>query len=414
MTSFWKYFPAIYLLPFVLATTRFDALSALSEYGRWGVMVLAVGFAGSHSFVRGRGVKLSGFDYCAILFLGICLASYGWSVYPTYSLMRTGSMLLLYLASFWAMWRWMDIYSEDWFWKVLLRSLGGFMAANLLLGSVLLPGEMFGGRFRGIFVNPNNIGLIVSISLPPAFLFWLRSRKKLDFFIVAVLGVNLVAAGSRTGMLASGIAGFGILVLLLKKRPKLALPLAVVGIVGLLMFTQTSFFKENVYREGSLENASNRVEFWRYGEGFIKKRPGLGHGFGADGRIWDHYGINMKSLQLRGYGVMSSYYGMAVNLGRPVTWIFFVSFWGWVLHGLYRYRKNMLHMGYLLTVCGGLILCIFETSLYSAGNPFAYLFWILVMLCVRRACYRKQGVLLNRRGGLAKRRVKSNTQLSEG
>jgi len=404
MNQFWRYFPAVYLIPFVLATTRFEGLSGVSELARWGVMLVAVCFAASQQFRRGRGTGVTGFDFSAIGFLGVCLASYSWSVYPTYTVFRTGSMVLLYLASFWAMWRWVDVYSEDWFWKVLLRTLGGFMAINLLLGSALLPGELIAGRFRGVFENPNNIGMLVAVSLPPAFIYWLRGRGKIDLAIVVVLGLNLMAAGSRTAMLGAGVACIGIMIGLLKKRPKLAIPLVAVLVVGATGFTQTSFFKERILREESLEGASSRTEFWEHGTRFIDRRPELGHGFGTDGRIWEHYGINMKSLQLRGYGVMSSYYGMAVNLGRPVTYLFFGGFWLWVLWGILRYRKNLMHLGYLLTVMGGLLVCVFETALYSAGNCFSYLFWIVVMLCVRRAVYQREKIGLRRDGALAKKR----------
>ena len=395
------------MLPFLLATTRFEELSTLSEYARWAVMMVACYFAWQHDFRRGRGLRMNGFDLAAIGFLAICAASYFWSINPTYSVMRAGSMLLLYVASFWAMWRYMDIYSEDWFWRVLLRALGGVMAVNLLLGSVLLPGELIGGRFRGFFENPNNIGLVAGVSLPLVFLYWLRKREKLDFVIAVVIGLNVVAAGSRTAILAAGLAGLGIVICLMRKRPKLAMAMVVPVLAATVYFIQTDYFTENVLRESSLDNASNRVVFWEFARTFIERRPALGHGFGVDAMVWQHYGLDKQSLQLRGYGVMSSYYGMAVVMGKPVAYVFFTSFWLWVLYGLYKHRANILMVGYLLTIAAGLVICIFETALYSAGNSFAYLFWIVVMLYLRRDVYKRNGIKLNKRGGLQRKAKKA-------
>ncbi|MDA7932158.1 O-antigen ligase family protein, partial [Akkermansiaceae bacterium] len=232
-------------------------------------------------------------------------------------------------------------------------------------------------------------------------------REKVDFVIAVVISLNVLAAGSRTAILAAGLAGLGIVICLMKKRPKLAWASVAAVLLAAVYFIPTDYFTENVLRESSLENASNRVAFWEYARTFIERRPVLGHGFGVDAMVWQYYGYDKQMLQLRGYGVMSSYYGMAVVLGKPVAYAFFTSFWAWVLYGLYKYRTNIVMVGYLLTIVAGLVTCVFEAALYSAGNAFAYLFWIVVMLYLRRDVYKRNGIKLNKRGGLQRKAKKA-------
>jgi hypothetical protein len=55
-------------------------------------------------------------------------------------------------------------------------------------------------------------------------------------------------------------------------------------------------------------------------------------------------------------------------------------------------------------VVSGLLISIVEPALYSAGNCFAFLFWITLMLVLRRASYRRAGVRLGAAGELLRAR----------
>lgn len=412
MPDFWKYFPAIYVLPFIFATTRFEALSSVSENARWAVMVFWVVFAIQNGFSRGTSkikVPLTGFDIVAICVLVSFAASYFWSVDPNYSLFRAGSMLLLYLVTFWALWWYTDIYTEAYLLKIITRTCGMILAANIMIGSLILPGELIAGRFRGVFENPNNIGMIGALILPLLCIQWLRKRQKLDLFLLLAVALNIAAAGSRTSMLAVAIASGGLLFTLTKRKPNLAWGIIIIGLACILGFSQTEYFKEYVLRSGSIESASGRVEFWNHAKSFIANKPLLGHGFGTDGIIWRYYGLDMRTFQLRGYGVMSSYYGLAVCMGKWFAWIFFGAFWLWLISGIIQSRKRLLELGYLFIIMGGLVVSIFETTLYSAGNCFSFLFWIVVMLLVRRKTYRSLGIRLSAPGKFQKASKRKKT-----
>ncbi|MFT6792620.1 MAG: hypothetical protein ACJAR1_000604 [Rubritalea sp.] len=402
MPTFWKYFPAIYLLPFLLATSRFEGLASISEIARWGVMLLAMVYAWCHSFKRGVANKVttSGPECSIVAFLLICFLSCLWSSFPGYTLFRSGSVMILYMASFFGFWVYVDKFSEDWFWHVFLRTLGIYMAFNLFLGGLFFSEEMLAGRFRGVFENPNNIGMISSVAIPMAFRFWLKRKNKWNLGVLIVLAINLAASGSRTGMLAAGIACGGLLLFMSKKHAKLALPLIACAVVGGMIFTQTSYFEESVLRTDSLESGSGRTNFWKYGRMFISEQPLLGHGFGVDGRIWEVYGIEQKSVQLRGYGVMSAYLGMAVCIGVPLTILFMGGLVLFTLNVIIKFKSNLNILSYALAILGGLFVCVFETALYSAGNCFAFFFWIIMMLVCRRISYSKNKVRLSPTGAI--------------
>ena len=141
-----------------------------------------------------------------------------------------------------------------------------------------------------------------------------------------------------------------------------------------------------------MRQASNRTFFWDLGRGYIEKRPDFGHGFGTDVLIHDYYGIALVDLGLRGAGVMSSYYGLAVQIGQPFAYCFFGAIWGFVSHSFIKYWRDYEIASLVGTITSGLVLCFFENVIYSAGNNFCFLFWIIFMLAVRRILYRKMGL----------------------
>ena len=90
---------------------------------------------------------------------------------------------------------------------------------------------------------------------------------------------------------------------------------------------------------------------------------------------------------------MSSYYGLAVQIGRPLAYCFFGAIWGFVFHSLIKHWKDYELVTLVGTLASGLVLCFFENSIYSAGNNFCFLFWMIFMLAVRRILYAKVGLL---------------------
>ncbi len=387
---FWKYFPVFYVIPFFLAAFRVETVSQLGDLLRWAVLL--VSFVAVVVFGRKRSKPGSAYltDGVIIGFLGLFLISAAWSINPSYTVLRALSLVLLYVCAFWLLWRYADEYSEDTLIRYLLNTVAFILAVNLLGGAILFPDELFTRRFQGLFSNPNAIGLITSVTLPLAIARWLHTHKKLDLLVTGILALNLMGSGSRAALLGVAIAMAPILISLMVKRPQWAVLFSVMAIIIVGLFVNTAYFDEYVLREDTLETASNRTFIWEIAEDYIDRRPDLGHGFASDRFIHDYYHVDLRKLGLRGYGVMSSYYGLAVQMGLPITVIFFSLLWGSILLNIVRYWKDYVLVSLFATLISGLIVSVFENTLYSAGNMFSFLFWVWLMLALRRIKYRRR------------------------
>ncbi len=393
----WKNFAILYPLPFLMATMRIPQIEALGVVLRWVILAGGTGAAiaiglGFKPF-GGRRLNLALADQIIICFLGLFFISQAWSIQPDYTLQRAISLMLLYATSFWALWKYADCFSEEVLIDKVLKTIGLVLALNLVLGFFILPGGMLVGRFRGLFINPNNIGIIIGLGLPLAAIHWLRTRQRVHLMITIIFAMNLLASGSRSALLGIAVAIVAVFTSLTAQRPRQAIFVALVGIIGIVAFSQTDFFVEQVVREGTLATGSNRTDFWELARGYIANRPDFGHGFGTDMVIHQYYDVSLSDLRLRGAAVMSSYYGLAVQMGWPMTIAFFGLLWSFIIYNLVRHWRDYLLVGFVATLASGLIISIFEPVIYSAGNAFSFLFWMVFMLTVRRLRYQKKGLL---------------------
>lgn len=404
-----KWFPVVFALPFLFATTQFEVTKVPSEIARWLMLALACGIALVRGMGRGPGQRLGmGMaDFMALAFLAFFAVTALWAIDAAHSIQRTVSFGLLYLATFWYGWGYADRYGEERLLQLLLRAATAILAANLLVFGALTPGEILARRFQGFFDNPNNIGLICAISLPLVFADLLRKRGWWQWTEFAVFFLSLLACGSRTGLVASctGVLLIGVMHAARGNRIAMGFGFGLAVLLGLVSLT--NFFDENVARAESLETLSSRTQFWELAKvDYIPKRPWSGHGFGTDGRIHDYYGVALVDLKLRGYGVMSSYYGLAVAVGIPGTILFFLSIIAALVRPLTRFRRDLRLIALCGMVIAGLLVGITESAIYSVGNCFAYLFWMGFALLIRRSTYRSMRVPLTARGALPTRAAK--------
>ncbi|WP_157617048.1 O-antigen ligase family protein [Thioclava pacifica] len=375
----------------------------MSELLRWVVLFFGVLMALRFKFRRGgfqRGISTT-IDFVLVVVLALFLLSSLWSIDAIFSAQKAVSMTLLIITSFWTLWRYADSYSEERLLNGLLFTVVGILAANVTLGW-FLGNPMLVGRFRGFFLNPNNIGILAAVAGGLSLVRWLDRMTWKNFLAVAIVMSNLVLAGSRASMLSIGLVTFfyiGRSLLASRARGTL---FGFLLAAGGLWFFQTDFFVTRILRAYSLADASNRIYFWSLAKNYIAHRWWLGHGFGTDIIIHDYYGVVLSDLGLRGAGVMSSYYGLGVQIGIPLTVTFFALVWGYVLGALFirfQYAKSYV---YAAIVAGGLVVAIFEPVLFSAGNAFSFLFVVVFMLLVRRETYRRRGISLGPHGELAK------------
>jgi hypothetical protein len=384
----WRYFPVIYALPFLLATTQFSTILAASELTRWIVLLVAMGFAMRFGFRRmgQRRGRITYVDLVIISFLVIFMVSAIWSINGLYSFQKAISVILLISATFWTLWHYADRYSEKKLIDGLLFSIVTVLALNLIFGW-FAPRPLLAGRFNGFFENPNNIGILTAIAGSILLVRWLARRRWIDLFALAIVMTNLILAGSRSALLA-----IAVVLALHIGRAVITTPLRGVLLLAtiassFLYLMQNAFFAERILRVESLSTGSNRLYFWDLAKTYIANRPMLGHGFGTDAIIHDHYGVILRELGLRGSGVMSSYYGAAVQVGIPVSMMIFVLLWGYVFYALTIKRRDFWSFHYAAIMAAGLIVSAFEPILFSAGNAFSFIFYGVFMLLLRRLTY---------------------------
>ena len=264
---------------------------------------------------------------------------------------------------------------------------------NLAIGGLVSSEGLFAGRFAGIFENPNNIGLIVCLAIPLALSRWIHTRKRLGMIVTGVFVVSLMVAGTRSAILGVSIAFIVIVVSSQINSPHRAILIGVFVIAVGGYFTQTAFFEEYVLRETSLRTGSNRLMIWDIANVYIDNKPVLGHGFGTDALIHDYYRFHLQRYGLRGYGAASSYYGLAIQIGWPFTFVIFGLLFGFIIVCIVRYWRDHTIVMLGATLLSGIIVSFFESTFYSAGNAFSFLFWICVMLALRRIKYKRRNML---------------------
>jgi len=413
--SLWRQFPVFYVLPFLLSTIEIESVAGFNESLRW--LMMGVGVFVFITLRAPFGIRQSGnllkTDVVIIGFLVLFAGSYFWSIEPSYSLQRSLSMVLLYICSFWTFWYYADRFSEE----MLVRKMILVVTAVLMLNILLipfLPGVLTRGRFSGVFVNPNNIGMIAGLCAPLAFSLWLKNRQRLYLLAFLVPLTSLAAAGTRSALLGVFVAMSLILASIFRRHPARSFMIALLAITAVVTFSQTDYFIEHVLREESLQTGSNRVLFWELAKEYISKRPQIGHGFGTDALIHQYYGLHLSAVGLRGYGVMSSYFGLAVQLGWVATVIFFLFLWLLALRCVLAFRRDPQLVALGATLISGLVICIFEPAIYSAGNAFAFLFWICVMLAIRRLHYRRRKIPLDFQGGLSSLQTRNPVRSTVG
>lgn len=387
MNRLWKNFPVFLGLTFIVAASHVDILRQIGTVARWGILVMGIFLGIKSSFRTDSTLRrhVVGFDIGAIVFIGTCFASSFWSIVPGYTIFRSVSILLLYLCSFWSLWKWTDEFGELQLQNQLILVVGWGLVLNLLLGLTMVPGAFLVGRFRGLLENPNTVAILSGLFIPLLFFRFLQRTCFLNFLFLIATCLGLILSGGRAGLLAA-IVGVGLV--LWKRSSFLRSILVALGISLIALFELMhpgvilEFAQGQIYRGDADNLLSNRQVAWDLANYYIAQRPVLGHGFGTDGLLHQYY---RSQVSVRIHGVASAYYGMAVQFGVYLTVIFFAGLWLFALRALIAgMRDNPLIVVYSAIMIGGLMICFTEPWIYSAGNAYSWFYWTIIMLLVRR------------------------------
>ncbi|MCX5704061.1 MAG: hypothetical protein NT066_06200, partial [Candidatus Omnitrophica bacterium] len=141
----------------VLAQGPFLAIQLVATNLRWVFLILFAFHVFGDGFL-GRAVrKIKTFDVSAFLFISYALLSIFYSPYPSLTLERATTVLLLYFSVFWVIWKYAyDQGPEKVVYLLLKATMLVFIISYLML--FIRPSDVFMyARFQGIFQSPNSI-----------------------------------------------------------------------------------------------------------------------------------------------------------------------------------------------------------------------------------------------------------------
>lgn len=242
------------------------------------------------------------------------------------------------------------------------------------------------GRFSGFFASPNAVGLFVALVLPLAVWKYMQEKKKWVLVLGVLLVASLLMCRARSAMLSVLVSGGFFLINIFQGRKLFIITLLAFIFLAFALYVELFgwvFFSEFV-RMDSLPDGSGRTEAWNETLRFIRQRPWLGYGFGTEDHIFAKFVVRFREHS--GAYVHNSYLGLVSQLGIIGALLFFVPLLGFVAKHIVRVMQSgatrvfSLRLAVVSSIMSGLIYSFFESWIYTIGNAFSFLFWVLVMI----------------------------------
>ncbi len=369
-----------------------------SSYSRFILLFITAGIGGLLLIKNSGRIPLywHSFHTCVFLFMLFCFSSYMWSISPTETLVRTSTILQLFIC--------MSVlyihYVGQPDTKPLINIIiwGGFIVAVytfFFYGMNNVRAVVSNaGRLESAFINVNSLGRLMAIS-SVAVVYQMLFDKFRWYHLLTVLNVLvLAAAGSRTGFIAfmAGVCAvtfvkyssrnwvmsavryfFVALLLLVLVRVLLELPI----FEGLKkrMALLFQFFSG----EGSLMGGSTTIRHWMIRIGWQKflEHPLLGNGIASSGEIlamaigWRTYLHNNYIEMLSGGGLVGT--GLYYLL---LLWP------GWQLFKQRAYRFTGTYFGLILIFL--LLMMDYGSVSYSAKNIYFYILLLFIQVQINK------------------------------
>jgi O-antigen ligase len=258
-----------------------------------------------------------------------------------------------------------------------------FFASLILLSGFVLelvePGYTYqrGGRFRGVFGNPNGLGIFASLIIALVYIFRdlypsLFSKSDLRWLIVPAV-ISLFLAGSRTSIIA-------VVIFFLFTRAYRISP-----VVGFLVFLGTALLAEYIasnivgivqtlgladfFRVETLEQGSGRQVAWKLAWDAVQDHFWIGRGFAYDEWLMAKNQDYLNDLGHQG-GVHNTYLQIWLNTGIFGLILFLRAIFLNVIKGA---SHSVLAFPFLWLVMFSILP---ESWLAASLNPFSILFFI--------------------------------------
>jgi O-antigen ligase len=329
-----------------------------------------------------RGVKI--FDILAGIFISYAVASVAYSPFKNLTIERSTTILFLYISVFWIIWKYAYNEGPEKVVRLVLQALLIILILSYFL-ILINPSDSFMiGRFRGLFQNPNSIGLICAILLPLGIWDFLMTKKKSALLLLILMLLSLFLSGSR-GSLQAALVSSGYYLFIRRKKYRPLVLFSFISIMLVLFWVietvAITYFKSYI-RADSIPELGGRLGIWQEAVRLIMENPIFGRGFGVENKI---FALKFTTHQARGQisYVHNSYLGMLIQLGIVGLIIFYLPLFILLFKELfYKHRGDVYRLRLALrsSLIAGLLCCLYESWIYSVGNSQTFPFWITVML----------------------------------
>lgn len=321
-----------------------------------------------------------------------------WSVDPALTLLKAGTLTLLSLTIHGCL---------KHRWRSEVRILRDLSAAYIVVtltcvASLILyfGGEQSAigqdGRLRGVLNNPNMMGLLSAIAFPIGFSVVQRIGALVFVVGTSAMLTTLILSASRTSLIALALT---MCYLVWSGGWKARLKwggisiftgslVAFVASGGLPLFTQAaharsdfSFLSGMFARTGALDALNARPEFWHMAVQVWRGNSIGGTGFGTvEAVLSDAYGAG--EFRMPNLSIHNGFLQLLMETGAVGAVLCIVVLVVALKAGLHGSTRLVVRGVAASGLCG-IIIQLGESPLFGIGQPFPYIFWIVIAASIR-------------------------------
>jgi hypothetical protein len=246
--------------------------------------------------------------------------------------------------------------------------------------------RVYGGRFEGVYINPNTVGLMCAVAIPLGWALYQR-RGRWQWLLGWVPAIASIAMSeSRTPAVA---VAAGALWLVGRRGPSVAvkLGLTLVALGSLVSLTTESWLgaafggitgRFTDYGTNGLLNG--RLVGWNAAVDLWKSNPIFGYGYSAGPSIF---------ARLRNTGELN--FDPDVVHNSYLQWLLETGFIGLIpmlvlvaacVRVIIRGRSDAMGAGLVWLTAAGLLVQVTESAMLGTGAPYATVFWVCVTAAV--------------------------------
>jgi hypothetical protein len=319
---------------------------------------------------------------------------------PYISLAKGATLLLLFFAVFLGYRNYLNSYPDGAHATAATYSALGLI---VLVGNALIyyvePMETFRPSFRGFFINPNALAMMI-LTVTPFFYYQHlnpRGTKRRPVYLVVLVGmaVQLVMTAARASV-GGLLVTMAILLLVFNRRYLPLLGALGVLVYGYFFFTGVSdvggigesvFVRKYIYKERTDLLGRQRRPIMELTLKNIRENPFLGVGYGISYQWEGNQEQFLKTGYLDKREKGNSYLAIQEETGMVGSLVVLVLLWRLVARGYRTIRLGLrslprsdpdlvLLVIYFANVVSLLVNATFENWLFSVGHFLCFMFWI--------------------------------------